>query len=139
MRKVTVTILALLLCAVWAVAQQGYPSSQTTTPSSSGQTTIKGCLSRSDGEFALTDTSGTSYKLTGDTAKLSDHVGHEVQIKGTTTDANATPGAASAAGAAARPTLDVTSMKHISETCSSKSKSETQKPPMSEKPPTAPR
>ncbi len=136
MNKATMATLMLLLCAVWAIAQQNYPSSQSTSSSSSGQTTIKGCLSSSDGGYTLTDKSGTAYKLSGDTAQLSDHVGHEVQIKGTTTEASQSSGAPSpTTSAAAQPTLNVTGFKHISETCSSKSKSKTQNPPMSEKPP----
>jgi len=136
MKKPTLATLALLLCATWAMAQQSYPSSQSADSGNSGQTTVKGCLAKSDGGFTLTDKAGTTYKLTGDTAKLSDHVGHEVQIKGTTSQANSSPGAV-ASSTSSQPTLDVSSMKHISETCSSKSKSDTSSPPMSEKPPTA--
>ena len=137
MKRLAITTLLVLLCSIWAVAQS-YPSGSTATPSSSGQTTVKGCLGGSAGAFTLTDKSGTTYKLTGDTAKLSDHVGHEIQVKGTTTEPG-TPSATSGAGA--EPSLDVSSFKHISETCNAKSKSDsekpmTEKPPMSEKPTT---
>ncbi len=134
MKSLTISTLILLLCGSWAVAQQNYPSNQTSSPGSSGQTTTEGCLSRSDGGYTLTDKSGTTYKLSGDTSKLSDHIGHEIQVKGMIAESK-TPGAASGTSAAGQPTLDVTSFKHISETCTSKSKSESEKPPMSEKPP----
>jgi hypothetical protein len=134
----------LLLCTVWAMAQS-YPSGQGSkdSSSSSGKTTVEGCLSRSDSGYTLTDKSGTTYQLTGDTSQLGPHVGHEVKIKGTTAEARAS--ATSSTGASSQSEqrkLDVASMKHISETCSStKGKSDmsnpssTEKPPMSEKQP----
>jgi hypothetical protein len=129
----------ILVVASWAMAQQNYPN-QTPAPSSSGQTMIKGCLKRSDGGYTLTDKSGNTYQLTGDTAKLSDHVGHEVQITGkSSSESSPTSSAGSTAtGAAAQRALEVGSMKHISETCSmgpQKTKTPEERPPMTEKPP----
>jgi Protein of unknown function (DUF5818) len=132
MKRISVTILMLLLCSLWALAQQD--SSQSSKSGSSSQTSVKGCLSRSGSDYTLTDKSGTTFKLTGDTSKLSDHVGHEVQITGTENSASSSA-ASSTASSSSQPTIDVSSMKHISETCSSQSKSDSQKPPMSEKPP----
>jgi hypothetical protein len=43
----------------------------------------------------LTDKSGTAFQLAGNTSKLSDHVGHEVEIKGTTAVSGEAPGASS--------------------------------------------
>jgi hypothetical protein len=60
-------------------------TSQTTQTSSSSDAnaqTIEGCLSGSAGNFTLTDQSGKTYQLAGDTSKLSDHVGHQVRITG---------------------------------------------------------
>ncbi len=135
MKTLAMTAAVLLLCAAWTLAQEKYPSGQTsTTPSSSGQTTVQGCLDRSGTNYTLTDKSGTKYQLTGDTSKLSEHVGHEVEITGT-------PGGAGAgASAHAQQTLDMSNLRHISETCSAGSKSEQstpspERPPMSEKPP----
>ncbi len=93
----------LLLGAAWVVAQN-YPSqtspSQTnpdqTTPTATGaQTTVQGCLSGSSGNYILTDKNGNTYQLTGDTSKLNEHVGHEVQIKGTASSASASAGTTS--------------------------------------------
>jgi len=131
----------LLLCATWTLAQ-AYPD-QKSDSSNSGQTTVKGCLSKSDTGYVLTDKSGTAYQLTGDTSQLGAHVGHEVQIKGSKAEASAT--GASSSGASSQAQLQVSSMKHISETCSTtKSKSDmgsqsdkSSDKPMSEKPPTS--
>ena len=73
---------SLLLTTAWAVAQY---DSQSSSQSSSdmSKTTIEGCLSGSDGNYSLTDKSGTTYQLTGDTAKLQNHVGHTIQVTGT--------------------------------------------------------
>lgn len=126
-----------LLCVSWGFAQT-YPSQssgQSTTQSSTGnQTTVQGCLSGSNGNYTLTDTSGTTYQLSGDTSKLSDHVGHKMQITGTTTQPSASASGApgtppnpsgsqgttpSSSTGANQPTLNVTSFKHISKNCGS--------------------
>jgi len=122
MKKAMFSTLILLLCTTWMVAQQ------TGKASSSGQTTIEGCLSQSDSGYTLTDKSGTAYQITGDTAQLKEHVGHEVRIKGKTAESSAT----SSTGSAAQSSIELTSVKHVSATCGSKDKSEK---PMSEQPP----
>src|SRR5438046_1404718 len=66
----------------WLQAQQYPPDTSKQTGSS--QNKVEGCLQGSDGNFTLSDSSGTTYQLQGDTAKLSEHVGHEVQITGST-------------------------------------------------------
>jgi hypothetical protein len=138
MRK-TVLLSLFLLCAVWAFAQT-YPSQSTnpgssqsgqsstssqTSSSSGNETTVEGCLNGSSGNYTLTDTSGKTWQLSGDTSKLSDHVGHKVQITGTTSSSSGSSGSAGSTGGAgssssssgSNETLTVTSMKHISSTC----------------------
>lgn len=115
---------ATLLCATaWIQAQdasgQTSPSSAQ-TGAATGQTTVEGCLQGSNGNFTLTDSNGTAYQLQGDTAKLSKHVGHTVQITGSTSEASATGTSGASAGGA--QTLNVTKMKHISATCKTMSK-----------------
>jgi uncharacterized protein DUF5818 len=128
----------LLLSAAWLQAQQ-YPQagSSPSSPTSSSQSdssqsgsassqTVEGCLQGSDGNFTLTDKSGMTYQLAGDTSKLTEHVGHEVQIKGSTSGAGASgagEGAGAGAGSAAggQQTLTVESVKHVSKTCKSAS------------------
>lgn len=124
--------LALLLSTGWLMAQSqssqtGSASDQSTT-SSSGQTQVQGCLQGSNGNYTLTADSGTTYQLQGDTSKLDKHVGHEVQITGSTSGAGAA-GSSSAAGSnagasntASQQTLNVSSVKHIATSCTNPSK-----------------
>lgn len=138
MRKLMLLISILFLGLSWAAAQSSGsqdPSSspgatQSGTSSSSGQSTtsrtgagqmtVEGCLSGSSGNFTLTDKNGTSYQLTGDTAKLTEHVGHEVKITGTAGSAGAAAsGSTETSPAGAGQSLQVTSVKHVSKTCKS--------------------
>ena len=70
----------------------------------------------------LTDQNGTMYQLSGDTAKLSEHVGHEIKVSGTSSSADnsaSSAGTANGASGSAQQTIQVASMKHISKTCKS--------------------
>jgi hypothetical protein len=85
---------------------------------------VQGCLSGSSGSYTLSDKNGTTYQLTGDTAKLSEHVGHEVKITGTPSSGSSTAASGGAASSTAgeagsQQTLQVSSVKHISKTCQS--------------------
>jgi ABC-type phosphate transport system substrate-binding protein len=132
MRKVLLLVSVLLLGACWAAAQDSTNSSsspasptsasagQTGSATSSGANTVEGCLSGSSGNYTLTAKDGTTYQLTGDTAKLSEHVGHEVKITGTSSAASSNAGgtATGTAGASSSSqTLEVSSVKHVSKTC----------------------
>lgn len=141
MRKLFLLISVLLLGLSWAVAQDSStPSSQDSTSSSpssgsqnsaagsgqtsrsgAGQMTVEGCLSGSSGNFTLTDKNGTAYQLTGDPAKLSEHVGHEVKVTGTSGAAGtgASGSTETSAAGSAGQSLQVTSVKHVSKTCKS--------------------
>lgn len=82
----------------------------------SKETTIQGCLGGSEGNFTLTDKSGIAYRLIGDSSKLKDHVGHEVEVKG-----EAGPPKDKAKEVAAgndQPMFTVKSIKHLAESCS---------------------
>jgi len=133
MRQIFLLVSVLILGLSWAVAQdatQGSTSpSRGTDPNNSGQNaagsagqkTVTGCLSGSNGSYTLTDKHGMTYQLTGDTAKLSDHVGHEVKItcnfNSAGSAASGGPAAGASGGAGAEKTLEVSSVKHISKTC----------------------
>jgi hypothetical protein len=134
MRRLLLLLSVLLLGACWAVAQDtasqtnsnssetSASSGQTSFSTASGATTVEGCLSGSSGNYTLTDKHGNTYQLTGDTAKLSEHVGHEVKITGTSSSASSASGgtATGTAGASGNSqTLEVSSVKHISKTCQS--------------------
>jgi Protein of unknown function (DUF5818) len=113
MRQLTLAML-LLLGSVW-VAAQNYPNQS--SPSDTGTaTTVQGCLSSSNGNYMLTDKQGNTYQLKGDASKLSEHVGHEIRVTGTTGSASAATGSG-ASDTGATQSLKVSSLKHISKTC----------------------
>ena len=64
-------------------------TTQTTQTSNNSSTSIEGCLSGSAGNWTLTDQSGKTWQLAGDTSKLSDHVGHQIRLMGTDNSASA--------------------------------------------------
>jgi hypothetical protein len=72
-----------------------------------------------------TGTGMTTYQLDGQTAELSTHVNHRVEITGTLQNssasasgtANPAPGSIAAGATAAGPTLRVTSVRMVSMTC----------------------
>ncbi len=111
----------LLLGVSWAAAQNN--PSQTTPTGAGSETTVQGCLGGSDGNYTLTDKNGTSFQLTGDTAKLSEHVGHEIKVTGTASSASASPSGGTAGGTMGQPSstsqqaIQLTSVKHIAKTC----------------------
>jgi len=110
----------LLLGTCWAAAQN-YPSqSGSTHATGSASTTVEGCLSSNNGNYTLTDSHGNNIALTGDTSKLSEHVGHTIKITGTTTSAStSSSGGSGAMGqtSSSPQSIDVSSVKHISKTC----------------------
>jgi len=125
MSKTLMLAAVLLLSATWLQAQQdsqmgsakpesNQAADQTNSASSN---TVQGCLQGSNGNFTLTDNSGTTYQLAGDTAKLTEHVGHEVQIKGSTS-----PSSSASTGTSSQQTLTVDSVKHVSKTCKTMAK-----------------
>jgi hypothetical protein len=125
MTRTFLLALTLLVSAAWVQAQSQYPQAGSNQPgtATSGQTTVKGCLQGSDGNYTLTADNGKTYQLQGDTAKLNAHVGHEIQITGSPTSASATSTpSGSQASRAQQPTLTVQSFKHISKNCKAISK-----------------
>jgi hypothetical protein len=102
----------LLLGVSWAAAQ----TSKETGAKSGGQETVQGCLSNSGGTYTLTAKDGKTFQLTGDTTKLTEHVGHEIKVTGTVGSASE-----SSTGAMGKPgaekTIEVSSVKHVSKSC----------------------
>jgi hypothetical protein len=114
----------LLLSALWATAQYD-PQPSASDQNSMGKTTIQGCLSQSNGNYTLTDSSGTAYQVTGETAKLQNHVGHTIQVTGTTGSSSDSGSAMSKQSGSmsgpsdAQHTLAMTSFKHVTAGCTS--------------------
>ena len=121
--------LVAVLCAAQDVSNSGAAGQNTTsqTGNPSANQTISGCLSKSGGNYILTDEqSGTVYTLTGNTDQLSAHVGHQVEITGQpgqsgTANANANPGSAMSAGSAGQISFQVSAVEHLSDHCGSAS------------------
>jgi hypothetical protein len=109
----TLYLIALtLLLSVWVSAQTTSPAEQQSNAVQAGsQNTIEGCLAGSSGNFTLTDSSGKTYQLAGDTAQLNEHVGHTLRISGSQKSAGADPPSGS-------PTFTVQKVKMISPSCS---------------------
>jgi len=126
MQRMFLLALALLCSTAWLQAQDPYPQSPPTGSSQTGngssQASIEGCLQGSDGRFTLTDNSGTTYQLQGDTSKLSKHVGHEVQITGSPSKSSAGSSTTETSQGSAQQALTVEKVKHISESCKNVSK-----------------
>lgn len=148
-KKLAIGISVLIVFGIYALAQDS--PAQSAAGGSSNQSSVQGCLSRSDNGYRLTDKAGSIYQLAGDTTKLGNHVGHEVEIRGTVAASGQTAGAPSSATKEASPArIDVLSVKHISSTCTStpdagdykspmeKKPPRSEEPPMSEKPPGPP-
>ena len=121
----------LLLAMVWGVAQ-GYPSQTNSTQASQaipvnagGEQSVQGCLSGADGKYTLMVKNGTSFRLVGDTAKLAEHIGHEIKVTGTMSSASTSPNTDASAGTTGQSSpssggeIQVTSVKHIAKTCQS--------------------
>lgn len=132
MRRMILLSFIILLSTVWAAAQTGSGSnsgSQATSPATSpatrpatspvtNQMTIQGCLGGAVGEFTLTDKTGITYQLNGNTDKMNAHVGETVRVTGLRPSGGALPGAMSEdVGSNTPPSLSVISFEHISPNC----------------------
>jgi len=120
MHRLLILGLVLVALSIGMQAQYSNPQSGMASGQSqnmAGTKTVEGCLHGSNGSYTLTAKDGTMYQLSGDTAKLAEHVGHEVQITGMTSGSSADSTAGAASGETQQQTLEVKSMKHIAKTC----------------------
>ena|SRR5215831_653100 len=139
MRRVFLTTAVLFFLSAWVVAQNStpptvpdnpspqYPSTQQqpsapdatqTSPVASDHAgkSVQGCIGGAGGAYTLTDASGKTYQLAGDTSQLAEHVGHSVQIWGS--QEPSTAGAAASAGA--QSTITVKKVKMLASSCPTK-------------------
>jgi hypothetical protein len=123
MKKMITVGSIVLLSAVFAAAQYANQSSASNqSDMNSSKTIVEGCLSQTASGYILASNSGTTYKLVGDTSKLQAHVGHTVQLTGTTNSTPVTGAMAKQEGsmsgvADTQKTLSVTSLKHVNVGC----------------------
>jgi Protein of unknown function (DUF5818) len=123
MRHLLLLLSVLLLSVSWVAAQSdrsqtgSSSAGQEKSANTGSQMTVQGCLSGSEGNYTLTDKSGNTYQLTGDTAKLSEHVGHEIKVSGTATTATTSSGGSSGAmgqsSGSSQKAIEVSSVKHM--------------------------
>ena len=120
MRKTVMLTLLLLISAVWLQAQSGYPGSDTSQNSgkTSSLTTIEGCLQSANGEYTLTDNTGTIHQLSGGANKLGHQVGRQIEITGKpgmrTVDSTL---AGAGSSAVEQAVFKVKSVKRTADTC----------------------
>ena len=122
MTKTSILASALVLSTALLQGQNPPPAGNPSDhPTSANASTVQGCLQGSNGSFTLTDKSGTTYGIQGDTSTLTEHLGHEVQITGTTStpssDKNESSG--SARSATEQRIINLQEVKHVSKTCKS--------------------
>jgi len=119
--RTTLTLTSiLLLSSLWLQAQAGDPGADTRASNTSGLTKIDGCLQSSGGHYTVTDDNGKIHNLTGDTARLSHYVGHQVEITGTPTFKTIDTSEQNAASTVEEvPAFRVKSAKQVSKTCTS--------------------
>src|SRR5882724_12331272 len=122
MKKLWRLAWVLLLAVVWLEAQDQHAGTNPSDkPTSAHATTLEGCLQASNSVFTLTDKSGMTYQIQGDNSALGEHVGHEVQITGTTQTASDSGQSreTGGTGSATQPIIYLQDVKHISTTCAS--------------------
>ena len=120
MKHLLFVSLLLLGSTVLFAQSQMSPQGSDSNGMSGSTKTVQGCLGGSDGNYSLTADNGTMYQLTGDTSKLSAHVGHEVKITGMTGSSSSSTSTSDMSS----QTLKVSSMKHIAKTCQNSGKSD---------------
>ena len=90
-------------------------TSQSTQSQSNGERTLKGCVRSEGASYVLETKKGREVALAGQ--DLSAHVGHEVAVKGTFGSGNGMSSTSSGNAGGAEKTFNVSSVKHISDTC----------------------
>jgi Protein of unknown function (DUF5818) len=124
MKKLLLSTATLLLASGLAIGQDPQPQS---TPSGQAQTDVggqtdkdqqlfKGCLDGTKDNYTLTAEDGKTYRLHSD-KDINEHVGHQVELRGTIKAEGADRPDDVSAGAAGGQEIDVADVKMISESC----------------------
>ena len=120
-----IPILCLSLCPI-ALAQGTAPEKQEKKADKSAPAqSVTGCLQKGDeaGEFSITGEDGKTWGLRSTSVKLDEHLGHKVNVTGSTThetkaEEKKEGQVENAASKAEYADLTVTSLKMVSESCS---------------------
>jgi hypothetical protein len=95
-------------------SQQTPDNSQKTKDPGRGKETVEGCLSGAAKTFVLTDDSGITYELIGDTRGLDANVGHRVRLYG---NRDSTGGGARISASGNQRIFGVKKVKSLSDSC----------------------
>ncbi|HEX6880084.1 MAG TPA: hypothetical protein VF135_06950 [Terriglobales bacterium] len=119
-------------------ADQGQQDAQSASAMGAGNS-VEGCLGGAAGKFNIIDKAGTTYQLqlpaSADTSMLNKHIGEEVRVTGTMSNAKSSASAgdasaASAGGAGAsggsQPSIAVTKIDKVADKCSTNTSSPNQ-------------
>jgi len=118
MRSTLMLILVIVSSALWLQAQEGNPGRDVWIPANTYPPTITGCLQNFSIRYSVVGQDGTVYNLTGDTGKLRNYIGHEVEVTGKPTVKSLSTTMKEAASTVEEiPALDVKSVKELSKTC----------------------
>src|SRR5271165_2652861 len=110
---ISVLLLSATLCLQ---AQEGYPALDR-WQAPSDPPTVQGCLENSATHYFVVWKDGTVTRLTGNTARLSRYVGHEMEIAGKPTVITLDTTAPKAASTVEElPALDVKSARELAKT-----------------------
>jgi hypothetical protein len=116
MKRILLLSSILLFSAPWAMAQTDNDSGSAGSEHTS-KMTVEGCLGGAIGSYTLTNQSGATYQLTGNTELLKSHVGETIRVAGIITPIVNVPGAMSE-GTQTQPSLSVNSFQRVSQICS---------------------
>ena len=111
-------VLSLLFATSLLAQQPSQPGSNPSDTVTSPQT-IQGCLQASGSRVTLIDDTGATYQVEGPSAKLQEHVGHEVQLAGTIGRPSSSTSSSSTSDVSQR-VIQVLDIKHVASHCSSK-------------------
>jgi hypothetical protein len=117
MRKFYLATAFVLLSSSWALTQNNpspAPSPDTSQSAKSDKSgdTVEGCLTGAADTFTLTDATGKTYQLTGDTSGLNENVGHMVRLYGSAATSGPNPFTAEQ-----QATFGVKQVKSLGKTC----------------------
>ena len=93
-------------------AQQPDQSQKTTADK--GEQTLDGCLSGAANTFVLTDATGKTFELFGETSELAANVGHQVRLWG---EAAGTGGGEASSARGQKMTFGVKKVQSLSDKC----------------------
>jgi hypothetical protein len=116
-------LFALLLSSTFLLAQDNGSMSREDAKDSKGQITVRGCVSRSGGDYILMKQNPSmTYELHGTgEIRLKNYLGQRVELTGREHPSMSTSSdAMNKTGSAAATTIDVTSITTVDKSCSSR-------------------